>query len=135
MHRVMLSNRQVPTLALNAFGGAAHGTFLKLHDRCNVDNPDCTFTMFKGMMLSDRTGALRSTPGRRRGRHRDSAQQRLYVRQSRLHVYLAPRSDIQRRRLEADRLAELHRFTRFHHPELRCSQGDLRCSFYALFGR
>jgi hypothetical protein len=30
-------------LAINAWGGAQHGTELKLHNACRPDNPDCTW--------------------------------------------------------------------------------------------
>jgi hypothetical protein len=38
-----ITNDQVATLHVNAYGGAAHGTPLKLYDSCPTSNPDCVF--------------------------------------------------------------------------------------------
>jgi hypothetical protein len=38
------SNRDLQ-LPINAWGGAQHGTELKLHNGCQLDNPDCTWTI------------------------------------------------------------------------------------------
>jgi len=40
-------------LAMNAYGGAVHGTYLKLVNNCSSVNPDCTWTYRDGMILSD----------------------------------------------------------------------------------
>jgi hypothetical protein len=50
--------RRLTTLAINAYGGAQHGTTLKLHNGCSASNPDCTWTFRKGMILSDTNQAL-----------------------------------------------------------------------------
>jgi hypothetical protein len=47
-----------PTLAMNAYGGAAHGTVLKLVNNCTPTNTDCTWTYRNGMLLSDTNPGL-----------------------------------------------------------------------------
>ena len=39
---MILSTRN-PSLALNAFGGAQNGTFVRLVNNCSPSNPDCTW--------------------------------------------------------------------------------------------
>ena len=45
-------------LAVNAYGGAAYGTVLKLVNNCNPSITDCTWTYHKGMLLSDTNAGL-----------------------------------------------------------------------------
>lgn len=45
-------------LAVNAAGGAVNGANLLLSAGCSQDNPDCTFTVHKGMIVSDRDPSL-----------------------------------------------------------------------------
>jgi len=45
-------------LAMNAYGGAVHGTYLKLVNNCSRVNPDCTWTYRDGMILSDTNPGL-----------------------------------------------------------------------------
>lgn len=45
-------------LAINAWDGAVHGTVLRLHNSCQLSNPDCTWTYRNGMLLSDRNPSL-----------------------------------------------------------------------------
>src|ERR1051325_680139 len=50
---LILSDRNT-NLAMNAYGGATHGAFLRLVNDCSRLNPDCTWTYRDGMILSDR---------------------------------------------------------------------------------
>jgi hypothetical protein len=50
-------------LAINAWGGAKHGTVLRLHEDCNSNNPDCTWHVVtsrtgRHMIVSDRNPDL-----------------------------------------------------------------------------
>lgn len=54
----MLMSDRDPHLAINAWGGAAHGTVLRLHNGCVETNPDCTWTYRNGMLLSNRDPSL-----------------------------------------------------------------------------
>jgi hypothetical protein len=49
----MLVSDTNPKLAVNAFGGAADGTVLKLVNNCTPDNTDCTWSFLNGMLVSD----------------------------------------------------------------------------------
>ncbi len=55
--KMLVSDRD-PSLAINAWGGAKHGTVLRLHNQCQPSNPDCTWTYSKGMLISDRDPSL-----------------------------------------------------------------------------
>jgi len=50
---VMLVSDTNPGLAVNAYGGAANGTVLKLVNNCTANISDCTWTYRDGMLLSD----------------------------------------------------------------------------------
>lgn len=52
-----VSNRD-RALAINAWGGASVGTILRLHNGCRANNPDCTWTYSRGMLISDRNPGL-----------------------------------------------------------------------------
>jgi hypothetical protein len=54
----MITSDSNPGLAVNAWGGAALGTMLRLTDACDLGNPDCTFSFRNGMILSDRDWGL-----------------------------------------------------------------------------
>jgi hypothetical protein len=54
---LLLSDRSTG-LAVNAWGGAQHGTVLRLSNACTTNNPDCTWTYKDGMLLSDRDRGL-----------------------------------------------------------------------------
>jgi hypothetical protein len=54
----MLVSDTNPTLAVNAFGGAANGTVLKLVNNCTPDNTDCTWSFRNGMLVSDSNPSL-----------------------------------------------------------------------------
>jgi hypothetical protein len=43
---------------VNAYGGAANGTVLKLVNNCPANNTDCTWTYHQGMWLSDTNPGL-----------------------------------------------------------------------------
>jgi hypothetical protein len=58
MPNVMLSFGQEPTAAINAYGGAADGTAIKLHEACTAANSDCTWTFSKGELISDTDSTL-----------------------------------------------------------------------------
>lgn len=45
-------------LAINAYGGAQHGTYLRLVNNCRSDISDCTWIYSKGMLLSSRNPSL-----------------------------------------------------------------------------
>jgi hypothetical protein len=57
-HGFMIVNDSNPSLALNAWGGAKEGTVLRLHNKCNVSNPDCTWSYQNGMLVSDKDPTL-----------------------------------------------------------------------------
>jgi hypothetical protein len=52
-HGFLIQSDTNSRLAVNAFGGAAAGTVIKLHDACSVANPDCTWSYQYGMLVSD----------------------------------------------------------------------------------
>src|SRR5271165_4169448 len=54
----MLASDTNSSLAVNAYGGAANGTVLKLVSNCTPNNPDCTWTYRNGMLLSDTNPTL-----------------------------------------------------------------------------
>jgi hypothetical protein len=58
LHGFMIVNDSNPSLALNAWGGAKEGTVLRLHNKCTVSNPDCTWSYQNGMLVSDRDPTL-----------------------------------------------------------------------------
>lgn len=47
-----------PTLAINAWGGAADGTVLRLSNACTTSNTSCTWTYSQGEFLSDANTSL-----------------------------------------------------------------------------
>lgn len=49
-------------LAINAWGGAAPGVVLRLHNGCSPRNPDCSWIYRNGMLYSQRTGLLVLAP-------------------------------------------------------------------------
>lgn len=53
LHGFMIKSDTDSGLAVNAWGGAAEGTELRLHNGCTSTNPDCTWTYLDGMLLSD----------------------------------------------------------------------------------
>jgi hypothetical protein len=55
--KMILSNKS-PSLAINAWEGAQHGTVLRLHNKCVPSNPDCTWTYKNGMFISDKNPSL-----------------------------------------------------------------------------
>ena len=55
--KMLLSNGD-PGLAINAWGGAKHGTVLRLYRGCLPSNPDCTWTYLNGMLISDSDATL-----------------------------------------------------------------------------
>ena len=55
---LMLVSDRDPSLAINAWNGAKHGAELRLHDQCEPNNPDCTWTYRNGMLVSDRDPSL-----------------------------------------------------------------------------
>jgi hypothetical protein len=57
------------SLYVNAWGGAAEGTTLKLSNACTATNPDCTWTYQYGMLVSDTdpTLAINATNGAAEG--------------------------------------------------------------------
>jgi hypothetical protein len=52
-----VSNRD-RALAINAWGGAQNGAVLRLHNGCRPNNPDCTWTYSRGMLISDMNPGL-----------------------------------------------------------------------------
>jgi hypothetical protein len=57
-HGFMIMSDSNLQLAVNAWGGAAEGTVLRLNTTCTIGNPDCTFTYSRGMLLSDNDPTL-----------------------------------------------------------------------------
>jgi hypothetical protein len=57
-HGFMIRSDRNSGLAVNAFGGAAEGTVLKLHNSCVLSNPDCTWSYQRGMLVSDTDPSL-----------------------------------------------------------------------------
>jgi hypothetical protein len=57
-HGFMILSDTNQNLAVNAWGGAAEGTVLRLTDQCTPDNTDCTFTYRGGMLVSDKDPTL-----------------------------------------------------------------------------
>jgi hypothetical protein len=55
---LMILSRSDPALAINAWGGARHGTILRLHNGCQASNPDCRWIYRDGMLLSARNERL-----------------------------------------------------------------------------
>jgi hypothetical protein len=49
----MIVSNTIPSLAVNAYGGAVNGTYLRLVNNCSASNPDCTWHYNKGMIVSD----------------------------------------------------------------------------------
>jgi len=49
---LILSGRN-QKLAINAWEGAQQGTVLRLHNACDLNNPDCTWTYRNRMLISD----------------------------------------------------------------------------------
>ena len=49
----MITSVNTGGLAINAYGGAAEGTYLRMHDGCTPTNPDCTWTWDKYGLRSD----------------------------------------------------------------------------------
>jgi hypothetical protein len=45
-------------LAVNAYGGAANGTYLRLVNNCSASNTDCTWHWVNGMIVSDTNPSL-----------------------------------------------------------------------------
>jgi hypothetical protein len=68
-HGFMITSDRNSALAVNAFGGAAEGTVVKLSDACTIQNPDCTWSYRRGMLVSDRdpTLALNASGGAAEG--------------------------------------------------------------------
>lgn len=58
MHGFLIQSDRNTGLALNAWGGAAEGTVLKLSNACTRSNPDCTWTYQRGMLVSDKDPSL-----------------------------------------------------------------------------
>src|SRR5271166_3293973 len=56
-HMMIVSDRDT-TLAINAWGGAQHGTTLRLYKNCPPDNPACTWSYHNGMIISDQDPTL-----------------------------------------------------------------------------
>jgi hypothetical protein len=54
----MLVSARNQQLAINAWGGAANGVILRLHEACQPSNPDCTWTRRDGMYVSDSNPSL-----------------------------------------------------------------------------
>jgi hypothetical protein len=54
----MIKSDRNSGLAINAWGGAAEGTVLRLSDACSASNSDCTWTYLDGMLLSDTNARL-----------------------------------------------------------------------------
>src|SRR3954454_3606949 len=54
----MITSDRNSGLAINAWGGAQHGTDLRLHNGCQSNNPDCTWHWNRGMIVSDRNPNL-----------------------------------------------------------------------------
>jgi hypothetical protein len=61
-HGFMIRSDTNPSLAVNAWGGAAEGTVLRLHNGCTINNPDCTWTYEYGMLVSDTDPTLAIVP-------------------------------------------------------------------------
>ena len=57
-HGFMIRSDTWLPLAVNAWGGAAEGTVIKLSDACTSDNPDCTWSYQYGMIVSDKDPSL-----------------------------------------------------------------------------
>lgn len=57
-HGFMIKSDTNGGLAVNAWNGASEGATLKLHSQCKPDNPDCTWTYQRGMLVSDRDPSL-----------------------------------------------------------------------------
>ena len=55
---MMIMSDRDPSLAINAWGVAKHGTVLRLHNACELANPDCTWIYRNGMLLSSRDPSL-----------------------------------------------------------------------------
>jgi hypothetical protein len=55
---MMIISDRDPSLAINAWDGAQHGTVLRLHNACRPDNPDCTWHWSNGMLVSNRDPSL-----------------------------------------------------------------------------
>jgi hypothetical protein len=52
-HGFMIKSDKNSGLAVNAWGGAADGTVLRLANNCSIGNPDCTFSYQYGMLVND----------------------------------------------------------------------------------
>jgi hypothetical protein len=57
-HGFMIELDKDRRLALNAWGGAAEGTLVRLSQDCTPANPDCTWSFRDGMIVSDRNPRL-----------------------------------------------------------------------------
>jgi hypothetical protein len=67
---VMLTPHYRATLALNAWGGATFGNYLRLTDLCQASNPDCLWSFRDGMITSVNTGlAINAFGGAAAGTH------------------------------------------------------------------
>jgi len=57
-HGFLIQSDRDSTLAVNAWGGAAEGRVLRLHDGCSTANRDCTWSYRGGMIVSDSDPSL-----------------------------------------------------------------------------